>query len=190
MLLSTGVENRASLYCEYIAFKIYHFIRMHHQVHLKIFSLFFGVSNKGDLILKDGMVYDLENHKELPGDLHALDVNDSPSEREVSIIEWQREQVKLRGLKLAKLLQEEFAKESQANINQLKSIDLSSPSKTSLSKTKGVKIDFSQKKKERDKKAPDNAHNQKVNEGSQESELDHLNMMESKLEELLQKKMA
>lgn len=61
---------------------------MHHSIHLKIFSLFFGVSNKGDLILKDGMVYQLENRNEKPGDLFPLDVTHSLEEAEAARIKW------------------------------------------------------------------------------------------------------
>lgn len=65
LLYSSTCINKEELICRYISFKIYHFLRLLHDIELEVFTLYFGKNLTGDLILKDAKIYDL-NLKSVP----------------------------------------------------------------------------------------------------------------------------
>ena len=60
MLMSSTCDNRDDLVCQYISFKIFHFIQLCHSIQMKTFSLYFGLNSNQDIVLKDAKIYDLE----------------------------------------------------------------------------------------------------------------------------------
>ena len=63
--MTNSSEFKDDLYFKYIAFKLYHFLKLIHGIELKTFFLFFGETNNQDIVLTDAKIFDAEWEKDL-----------------------------------------------------------------------------------------------------------------------------